>query len=529
MRRALKIILLSVIAGLATAHASTLDMIGLTLLQATTTNLNGSGVRVGQPEASAPPFEVNPAHSQVLQSTGLFTYFSASGVATNFPNSAGTESGHADGVAGFFYGMPAGVATNVMHVDNYDADYFYNTYVVGSLNATDSVVNQSYIFGYVTNGSSPPSPFISISAQQSLDSQFDDYAAQFNALFVSGIGNGDNGGHVNPPATCYNGIGAGAYGGSSSSGPTLDNGRCKPDIIAPGDETSYSTPLIAGAAAVLLQAGLRGDGGNDTNAATDSRTVKALLLNGAVKPANWTNSPSQPLHFHYGAGVLNVFNAYKQLAGGKHGYTDSTTVSSGGAHPPTSATGSVSALSGWNFTNCTSSAHPATDAINHYLFNISNATFTATITLVWNRQAGQTGINDLNLFLYNCANSNLVTCSTSLVDNVEHIFVQRLPQGRYDLQVWKAGGNAIVSASETYALAWEFSSQALSAMKSATNLNLSWPVYPAGFAVESATNLSSPVWRTNGVPAAVFTNGQNAVSIPMTNAVHFFRLRTPNY
>ena len=39
-----------------------------------------------------------------------------------------------------------------------------------------------------------------------------------------------------------------------------------------------------------MQAGLRGDGGSDTNAAADMRTIKALLLNGAVKPADWTNS-----------------------------------------------------------------------------------------------------------------------------------------------------------------------------------------------------------------------------------------------
>ena len=60
-------------------------------------------------------------------------------------------------------------------------------------------------------------------------------------------GGAGNGGPVNPPATCYNGIGVGdAYGGGSSVGPTLDNGRCKPDIMAPAGETSYSTPQVAG-------------------------------------------------------------------------------------------------------------------------------------------------------------------------------------------------------------------------------------------------------------------------------------------
>ena len=77
--------------------------------------------------------------------------------------------------------------------------------------------------------------------------------------------------------------------------------------------------------------------------------------------------------------------------------------------------------------------------MNHYYFNVTNgvgnAAFTATATLVWNRQQNKTGINNLDLFLYNAANSNLVAVSTSPVDNVEHIFVPTTAQGRYDLQV----------------------------------------------------------------------------------------------
>src|SRR5208283_628756 len=211
-----------------------------------------------------------------------------------------------------------------------------------SIYINDPVVNQSFIFTGTT-----------VSLQQAIDSAYDNYAAQYKTLFVSGIGNG---GAVNPPATCYNGIGVGAYGGGSSVGPTLDNGRAKPDIMAPAGETSFSTPYVAGAAAVLMQAGLRGDGGNGTNSAADIRMVKALLLNGAIKPADWTNNAPSPLDTRYGTGVLNVFNSYEQLAGGRHGYIVSTSVSTGGAHPPTGASGTVSTLSGWDFNTNTSSA-----------------------------------------------------------------------------------------------------------------------------------------------------------------------------
>lgn len=541
MKNPSKRILAFIFAGFSgvAVHAQDLDAIGVSLLRAVTTNLNGAGIRVAQPEAyngdngSTNSWEVNPTN--VAQPVVLFTYTSGLGTSTSYPNSVGDWSSHADAVGNNFYGLPNGVATNVAHVDNYDANYFVKVQdvVVGSstnyivtlpaTNINDRVVNQSFI---CINSDFTHVP---INEEQAINSAYDNYAAQYNTLFVSGIGNG---GPVNPPATCYNGLGVGAYGGGSSVGPTVDNGRAKPDITiggVPANLTSFSTPFVSGAAAVLMQAGLRGDGGTDTNSAADIRMVKALLLNGAIKPADWTNNLPSPLDTRYGAGVLNVFNSYAQLAGGKHGYIVSTIVSTGGAHPPTGATGTVGASSGWDFNANTSSFF--NDAVNHYYFNVtnsaSNATFTATMTLVWNRQQNQTAINNLNLFLFNCANSNLVTCSTSLVDNVEHMFVPELPQGRYDLQVWKAGGFGIVSAAEPYALAWEFFSQSLNAAKSGANISVSWPVYPDGFVLQTATNLVPPVaWDTNN-PAPVVTNNQKVVLLNATNPAQFFRLQRP--
>ena len=140
------------------ARAENLDQIGVTVLRAMTTNLNGASIRVGQVEASAPPFEVNP--SAVGQPTNLFTwiattttivsiasYLPAPSTATNYPNSIGTESGHADAVGRNFYGIPNGVATNVAHVNNYDAATFYYHYVYYNNAITDRIVNQSFTFG----------------------------------------------------------------------------------------------------------------------------------------------------------------------------------------------------------------------------------------------------------------------------------------------------------------------------------------------------------------------------------------------
>jgi hypothetical protein len=466
----------------------------------------------------------------VQQPAGLLAYISADGSTTNFPNSLSSESDHADAVAGNFYGISGGVATNVAHVDNYDANYFFQIFSnAGNLvvelpatNINDPVVNQSFIFF------EPDGSHATASDQQAIDSAYDNYAAQYNTLFFSGAGNGTPA-RVNPPATCYNGIGVGVSDGSSSVGPTIDNGRAKPDIVAPGGATSFSTPYVAGAAAVLLQAALRGDAGNDINSAADMRTIKALLLNGAVKPADWTNSNTSPLDARYGAGVLNLFNAYEQFAGGKQGYVVATSVSTNSPHLPTDDTGAVSVLNGWDFNTNSSSA--TTAGVNHYYFNVTNslsdANFTATATLVWNRQPGETNINDLDLFLFNAANSNLVACSTSRVDNVEQLWLPQLPPGRYDLQVFKNGGANMVSDAEAYALAFEFYSQTLSLDGSGTDAVLAWPVYPAGFVVETTTTLTPPNWLTFTNSIALVTNQQNQLLLNLTNAGQFFRLRLP--
>jgi hypothetical protein len=506
------------------ARAQNLDQIGVTLLRAMMTNVDGSGIRVAQPEANTDgdtnhlsAFEVNPATPNFP--AGRFSYYSAAGTSNSYPNSVGNESGHAGGVAQNFYGLTGtGIATNVAHVDNYDADFFITNYVftLAPMPAA-SVVNQSFTFGSETTNLPTPTNYLSVSDQQEIDLAYDDFATGYGVLFVSAV---NNGGPVSPPGTAYNSIGVAAYGGGSGIGPTLDNGRCKPDITAPSFATSFSTPQVSGAAAVLMQAALRGDGGSDTNAAFDLRTIKALLLNGAVKPADWTNSASSPLDARYGAGVLNVFNSYEQLAGGEQIFCASNSVVSGAGHPPVATTNSIAVTSGWDFESIASDA--TDDAANHYFFNISNGT--ATATLVWNRQFGETNINDLDLFLFNAANSNLVACSTSRVDNVEHLFVPQLPAGRYDLQVLKNGGTNVVSAAETYALTWALVSPTVNIAKNSTNAVLTWPAYPAAFHVETATNLALPVWSTNQLPPALFTNGQNVLRLNPTNAAQFFRL-----
>jgi len=527
--------------------ATVLDTNGVTLLQQTDPTLTGAGVRVAQPEAVADAndndFEVNPA--QVGQPVDLFTYISTNlESATGFPNSVGSESSHADGVAAGFYGLVGlygiygGVATNVAHVDNYNVNYFaleevmvvdfITNYVVTlpSTNIDDPVVNQSYDFvDYVDD------QYVHVGSNEevAIDLAFDNYAAEYNTLFVSGAGNG---GVVNPPATCYNGLGVGLYGGNSSFGPTIDNGRCKPDLVAVAptntEDTSYSTPYVAGSAAVLIQAGSRGDGGPNTNAATDLRALRAFLLNGAVKPTDWTNGTSAPLDARYGAGMLNLFNSWEQMKGGQHVFIESSSITSGAPHPPGAITNNEPVPVGWDYNSISTSSFQ--DTVNHYYFNLPGGIpFTLTATLEWNKQTNQTTINHLDLFLYNTANSNLVTCSTSQVDNVQHIFLPVLPAGRYDLQVLKQGSLNQVSAAETYALAFEMFNMTLCVQWTNGNAIISWPLAPTGFQLQSAASLSPPVAWTPVTNAAAITTNRNMVILSPGAGAQFFQLVRPAF
>ena len=462
---------------------------GVPEFRAVTTNLDGSGITVAQPEASLTTdmltWEVNPAIS--AQTNVLFAYTTFDGTTNGFPNDVGFESEHADAVGNIFYGAAYGIAPGVARVDNFEADFFYENFLCNpNLPGTgDAVVNQSFTFGTL-----PPSD------QEAVDSEYDNYSAQNQTLFISAANNLGDSPTVCAPGTAYNCISVGAYANgtyANSPGPTRDNGRCKPDLTAAGSETSFSTPLVAGAAAVLMQAALRGDAGTATNDAADLRTLKALLLNGAVKPPDWTNSCNSPLDARYGAGVLNLLNAYEELAGGEHHFVSASRTPLGGPHPPDGTPGCIKTMSGWDFNTNTSDA--ACDRINHYCFRPdagpTHAPLGVTATLVWNRQLNQTSINNLSLFLYDCDNSNLVAGSTSVVDNVQHLHVAGLAPGRYDLQVWKAGGTPgsnFVSSAETYSVAWAWVSPSLTMTMCGSSVALSWPLYPAGFAVESSTN-----------------------------------------
>ncbi len=421
---------------------TTFDEIGMTQLQTVNPALNGSGMSVGQVEstvgaASYTSFQYEP-NPQNTNPNANFSFRSDNGASTTFSSSS--YSWHADNVANIFYGSSSGIANKVSNVYVYETGDFANLFVFAQRSLTGAngiaagsnpeIVNQS--FAYVNE------PLGTITY---IDNAWDNYAAEYNTLFITAVGDGGSQttstttpSSINEPADSYNGIAVAAYGGGSGIGPTYD-GRSKPDITAPGSYTSYSTPVVSGVATLIVQAA----SGTDipapiglsasspaiitqgqpayVTAATDIRTVKALLLNGASKPTGWTNSytdnngtytynavtanATTPFDPRYGSGVVNAYNSYENLAGGEHNYSSATTAamssfSSATAAPAVSiSTSSVEAASaanpstitGWNLASISSSA--TSNAIEHYDFSLSGTTsvnsWDLTATLTWNK------------------------------------------------------------------------------------------------------------------------------------------------
>jgi hypothetical protein len=491
-------------------RASDLDTLGVTALRAIDPTLIGAGIYVNQSEASESgktQFEVNPI--VVGQPTNRFTWIGTNGTATTFPNAVGTESSHADGVASHFYHIYDGPSPGVAHVDNYLADTFYENIIVAAAATPAKVANQSFLFT-----GDPPDNVV--------DSGYDNYVARYGTIFGCVAGGG---GTVPAPGSAYNVVTVGVSDGSTATAGTPD-GRAKPDLWAPGIATSFSAPYVSGAAAVLLQAAARGDAGTNVSAASDVRTIKALLINGAVKPSNWTHTVSVPLDVTHGsgAGMLNLLNSYKQMTGSQRRPIETTSVGTGAAHPPGSNPSNEGSLIGWDFGAIATTTQ---DTIAHYYFNLpaTNGNYTTTATLTWNRALNTNAINDLDLFLYRTSDGTQITLSKSQVDNVEHIYMPTLPPGRYDLQVLKNSGAKSIIASETYALAFETFVIGLTVAKQGNSVVISWPSYPNGFMLDSTPSLSPPITWMPVTNTTVISNNSYQVTVNSLGSMSYYRLR----
>ncbi|MGL5018858.1 MAG: Calx-beta domain-containing protein, partial [Luteolibacter sp.] len=356
-----------------------------------------------------------------------------------FIDKSGTSgvSGHATTVATFLYGSGSQLP-GACGVDLYSANGWLNSNFLklGTTSApateTRAVQNHSWIGTLST---------LFTAAQATDCSRRLDFAIQRDG-FVSVVGVNNGTSTTLPAILCqtYNTISVGRSDGSHSAGLTTIDGssRTKPDIVAPESATSWATPMVGGAAAILRE---KLASTSTITGANLPRVAKALLLASATKNTvpTWSNTSANPLDPVYGAGELNVCLAYTALRAGR----------------ATASTTTQYSQRGWAAQTVTSST-----ARTYYFKVPAGATSTPfCAALTWHRIVGgnwgfstTSTLRNLTLRLYRASGFTLgtqITASTSAVDNVELIYQPELAPGDYALRVENATNN-----STEFALAW---------------------------------------------------------------------------
>ena len=331
-----------------------------------------------------------------------------------------------------------------------------------------------------------------------------------NTTMVVAAGNdGPTPGSVGGPASGYNAISVGALDGPtnyatvaafSSRGPLQTawydgtntysyaggvSSRPGVDIVAPGSGilmpaeitsnswsyytiagTSFSTPLVAGGAALLdSTAKSDADFANITNAATQSVVIKAVLMNSADKLPGWNNgqqivngviTTTQALDWAMGAGRMNLNAAFSQ-------YTTSAVITTADGISESGFTAPVKAT-GWAYGTAMMGGHNDYRLIDQLLGGQQIA-----VTLAWMRdRTWSDTLGDyvdiaqaqLDLMIYRIITGGaeqLVAESISPVSTTQELFFQVMDPGTYLIRVGYSTNLFDLSSSyavQDYGMAW---------------------------------------------------------------------------
>ncbi|MGF1656492.1 MAG: hypothetical protein ACFCU3_05875, partial [Verrucomicrobiales bacterium] len=354
--------------------------------------------------------------------------------------SSDINSWHALEVGRFYFGIAGAYVPGVNDIRAYNAgNWLQSSYLRigtnalpvndGSAGSNHSWINRSFSMDVV------------VDTYRRLDYQI----LTHNMLVGAGMDNGAEKALPNLMGQGYNSISVGRSDGGHSHGlsTVLGTGRVKPEIVVPTTATSWASPAAV-SAGLLLRA--VAENNVQLNAAADVRAIKALLFASASKFRfpNWQQTSTRPLDLQFGAGELNIYNAYQVLTGGRRQHGTTT-------HPNR----------GWDVAN---SANPGNRL---YFFEVeeghTHSRFSAA--LVWHRavSAAFTGpvwnqtlnwtetLPNLDLRLHSATGTSLtgvVAESLSPQNNLEHLYLPNLPPGRYALEVISDTNNV------SYSLAW---------------------------------------------------------------------------
>lgn len=409
----------------------------------------GAGVGVVQVEVP------NPGYSP-HQGNGQF-----SGI-TFIQRSGATEpSLHASQVGFKFYGNQDSVAPGISTVNLYDVnDFIGSGYLrLGSSSLPASPPGGAKIFNHSWIGTLGSSSDVSAIRRA-------DYAANtFGTLWVMGVNNGAGSDSYALLAGMYHGISVGRSDGehdASDTGPGTEiQGRMKPEIVAPGDFTSFTTPIVSACAALLYETANTTPELDGNSIADLPQVLKAVLLAGAARNDEWTNNPStsradrgstaRPLDEVFGAGVVEIDRSHRIYTGLEQ---------SGESSLPENPT---MAGPGWDFELMSNG-----ESLWHR-FSLSETADEIGILATWNRVIASnfnSAIHpDLDLELFRIEDGLAVSLvgadtgvfaagnvrSESGVDSVELVHLRGLAAGDYAVRLTRIDGN---SASTRAAVAW---------------------------------------------------------------------------
>lgn len=415
--------------------------------------LTGAGVKVTQIEAASG--EPDPSDAQFAGKT--FTYKNSLSV-----------TGHATVVGEYFYGLTSSMTPGITKIDCYDSVSWRSSFLGSGTSAplisSSRVANHSYI------STSTSTSNISYLAR------LDWVVARDEYIQVVAMNNGG----VDYPlmGSSFNAIAVGLSNGTAASGsygltttpttPYASSSRTRPDLVVPMDATSYATPVVASAAALLVAEGHNNPSlsrdplvnsttnrnGDTIYNAERSEVVKAALMAGADRTATqlattYTVNTANGLNSTYGAGQLNIYNSYNIIAAGEQNSLED--YAAGG--------GEISAT-GFDY-DPYFGGKSSSNRTGTYTFK-ALSTGSLSASLVWNLSVagGTSGSFDttatlyhLGLYLYDLTTSTEVAYAASLVDNTENIWYTSLIAGdTYVLEVTALDSTDFLW---DYALAWD--------------------------------------------------------------------------
>ncbi|CAD6878473.1 hypothetical protein [Methylomonas albis] len=421
----------------------------------------GDGVNVVHAEASAIESKDNPAYP-IYAPDILNAQFA--GKTFSFPGkkASTSPSAHATSVGARFYGNDA-IAHGISNIASYDANVWLDSLISARALAP---VNASRIANHSWIGKGDSAP------ETAMLLRFVDRQVQRNE-FIQVVGMNNGLGDSPLLGSAYNAIAVGRTDGQQDRGSDAVDalyvaGRTRPDVVAPQTTTSGATPIVAAAAALLVETGHKGaqnlsngsvniEGVGTIYNAERAETVKAALLAGADRATHNTSTPDNIVDYRssghqtinglddrFGAGQLNILHSYQIIAGGEQDSLED------GGHPDDIG------LAGFDVD--TAFGGLDSNSLGTYKFAAEKA-LKLQAALVWNLGVSNdlnltTTLHDLNLELFDSTAQNIAAFSASSVDNSENLWLNLVSGHQYELRV-KSGEASPFSWD--YALAWHMS------------------------------------------------------------------------